>query len=98
MKFRIAPYGDDKWKIQRKWLGLFWVDVLWLVGQDTYDRLSFSDKEHAKMWIDGTLEHTETTWRRKRVAQERAREIVPEEYPNHPREAANSTMLLMLFP
>ena len=46
-KYRIAPYGVDEWKIQKRWFGLLWVDVLWLVAYDTYDRLHFARKEQA---------------------------------------------------
>lgn len=72
-RYRVAPYGVDQWKIQKRWLGLLWVDIFWLVAYDTYDRLSFSDKENATKWIDGTLELRETTWRRKLDVKARAK-------------------------
>ncbi len=80
-KYRIAPFEVDRWKIQRKWLWLFWVDVLNLVGQDTYEVVSFADKDRAKAFIDGRLEVTETHYRDRSMAAIRRAQEVPEEYP-----------------
>tara|TARA_R110000822_G_scaffold27790_3_gene82684 strand:- start:5179 stop:5385 length:207 start_codon:yes stop_codon:yes gene_type:complete len=64
-KFRICPYGDDMWKVQRKWL--IWWDV-----QDSYNTrpLVFYRRSDATEYIERQVET-----KRRRV------EIKPERYP-----------------
>ena len=80
-RYRIAPYGVDEWKIQKRWLGFLWIDVLWLVGYDTYDHLRFARKEQAMKWIDGTIELSELRWQRNLESKARAKAVKPESYP-----------------
>lgn len=64
-KYRAIGFTNgerEDWIIQKKWFGLFWADVLWLVGVDTYDRLRFSSEEAANKWIDRRIELSELRW------------------------------------
>jgi hypothetical protein len=65
MKYRAIGFTNgeyEDWIIQKKWLGLVWVDVLWLVDPDTYDRLRFSSEDAANKWIERTIELSELRW------------------------------------
>ncbi len=79
-RFRIMPYGADRWKVQTRWLFL-WVDVTVLVGHDTYDRVSFDLEEEAESWIDRHHER-EREWQRQNIETARRKgHYVPREYP-----------------
>jgi len=52
----------EEWIIQKRWFGLLWFDVCWLVGVDTYDRLRFSTEDAANKWIARKIELAELRW------------------------------------
>lgn len=64
-KYRAIGFTNgerEDWIIQKRWVGLVWVDVLWLVGPDIYDRLRFSSEDAANKWIERTIELSELRW------------------------------------
>lgn len=64
-KYRAIGFTNgerEEWFVQKRWFGLFWFDVLWLIGPDTYDRLRFSTEDAANKWIANKIELSELRW------------------------------------
>ena len=78
--YRIAPDGAEGWKVQSKWLGLFWFTLHREVSYGYWETLSFPTEAEAEAWIDKALdyERRNAEWHQK--SRER-RSIPPRTYP-----------------
>jgi hypothetical protein len=80
-KYRICPYGSDRWKVQRRFLGLFWVNVNEMVGPGYYTFITFDLESEAERWIKGQVAAEHLGNARKLIARERQRSVVPRPFP-----------------
>jgi hypothetical protein len=70
--YRICPYGSDSWKVQRRVLGIFWVNI---------SEMTFDLESEAEHWIKHQVAAEHLKNARKLIALERQRSVLPRPFP-----------------
>lgn len=79
-QYRIAPYGDSDWVVQRKFFGLLWLDVY--EDHVVYSVLPlYRTQAEAKRQIDRYLADAESRRKYRETKAQRRRDITPIKYP-----------------
>lgn len=80
VKYRIVPYGIDRWAIQR---GLFfiWIYLERMVGYEAFEVISFSTIAEAKEFIDSLIVERDIFEIEKRIIKDRKKLERRIEYP-----------------
>ena len=79
-RFRIVPYGADRWKVQDRWLFL-WLDCMALIGSYEYARITFATEAEAEQWIDAHHKKERDYDAARRETARRHGRFIPREYP-----------------
>lgn len=79
--YRIVPHGRERWALQMRWFGLFWIRVFVMRGWDYYERLTFPSEEAAERWIRDQLAAEADERHEKVVAAQRRAHVLPREFP-----------------
>jgi hypothetical protein len=80
-EYRIVPCDDDGWKVQGKWLGLFWRDVGSWVGYQMWSPYFFKTEADAEAHIWSMISDETKRVSRKLTALRRKRTIPPRAFP-----------------
>jgi hypothetical protein len=80
-RYRIAPHGADRWKVQKLNWGLIWLNFYEMKGYDYFELVTFKTASEAELFILDELEREAAVRDYAATALRRLRHIHPREFP-----------------